>query len=210
MFFIVRVTKYWERLARDSPSMEILMNQLAGGLDLMIFKSSIPTQSIIWFCDYGLAFSGILPHTVWWDGSYCWYLCFGQRCHHAWLASSSSSWNSSLLLLPDIVGLETIIVHPDRMQLRPQFPPNPCEWGWQYSLHPLRAARWKCYFQAWKVEEENQRPYALKNFAKTKEKTTCGLLRHSLVFPCCLQLVGDLSATFQNWIWKSLSGCSVN
>lgn len=76
-------------------------------------------------------FWDLASHSVVRLGSCCWYHCLCQLCHPAWLAASSSSWKQLPLLLPDIVGPESFIVHPDRMQLLQHFPPNPCEWGWQ-------------------------------------------------------------------------------
>lgn len=81
----------------------------------------------LWIC----LFRDLTSHSVVRLGSCCWYHCLCQLCHPACLAASSSPWNSFLLLLPDTVGPESIIVHPDRMQLWQHFPPNPCERGWQ-------------------------------------------------------------------------------
>lgn len=119
----MRVIKLWNRLLRDSPSMEIFMNSLQVGWTWWFLKD--PFQLKVWFCDYGLACSGIL-HSVVRLGSCCWYHCLCQLCHHACLAASSSSWNSFLLLLPDMAGPESRTIHPYRMQLWQQFPP--CEW----------------------------------------------------------------------------------
>lgn len=56
---------------------------------------------------YELAWwSGILPHTVWWNWPLEWYHCFCQTCHRSWLTAPISPLSSSLLLLSDMKDQE--------------------------------------------------------------------------------------------------------
>lgn len=126
----MRVTKHWNRLPRDSPYMEIFMIslqvdwtwflkdpfQLKVLYDSVIMDLPVLGSYLTQCGETGLLLLIPLP------------LPALSPC----LARSFLFLMEQLpLLLPDIVGPESFIVHPDRMQLLQHFPPNPCEWGWQ-------------------------------------------------------------------------------
>lgn len=205
----MRVIKLWKRLLRDSPSMEIFMNSLQVGWTWWFLKD--PFRLKVWFCDYGLACSGILPHTVWWD----WALA-------ADTIAFASFVTMLVLQLPLPHGTASSCcfltwqdqragpyIHIGCNYGSSSLPVS--EWGWQIAqFASSEASSLITLLSSRKSRKETQRSCTLKNFPKTKGKTNRGLLRHSLIFAWWLPLVGDLSVTFQNWIWKSLSGCSVN
>lgn len=168
----MRVTKHWNRLPRGSPSMEIFMISLQVGWTWSFLKDLYQLKvydSVI------MDLLALGSYTVVWDGSCCWYHCLCQLCHHACLTVSSSSRNSSLLLLPDIVGLESIIAHPDRIQLWQYFPPNPCVWVWQIpKFASSEGNSLLMLFSSLKSRGRKSDTMSfLKNFVKTKLLMAC-------------------------------------